>query len=196
MCRRHACNVDVVLASNLGLGDDQLAGVGVVGTSQGVLQDTDGPQNVANHLSLVGEVARVRQDHGGLGLELHLGLDTSHGGLDARELATLVLDLVDVGVQHVSTAVDGRQTGEALGQLSESVERVDVRGLSVASDRVTVEADTVDGLGGLAGGINVTVVEIKSHGVADEVTGTGLEAELFVDLLHGAVGHVQTWFVG
>jgi len=44
----------------------------------------------------------------------------------------------------------------------------------------------------LALGRDVIVGEVQTHGVADEVAGTGLEAELIVDLLHAAGVHVET----
>jgi hypothetical protein len=179
-----------VLSANLRLGNDELGGIGVVGTSERVLQNANSSEDVADNLGLVGEVGRVTENHLGLGLELHL-LNTSHGRLDAHSLVALILDLVDVGVEHVSTAVDGRQTGETLGKLAKTVERVDVRRLSVSSNRVTVQADSLDGLGSLAGGGDVVVGEVESHGVTNEVLCGGLEAELVIDILHGALVDVQ-----
>lgn len=193
VCRGNASDVDVVLASDLGLGNDELCRVGIAGAGQGVLQHADGLQDMADNLDLLGEVAGVTKDELGLGLELHLGLNAAHGGLDTNGLAALVQNLVDGGVEHVGTSVDGRQTGEALGQLAETVERVDVGGLSVASHRVSVEADTLKGLGGLSAGSEVAVVEVEGHGVADEVASASLEAELVVDILHGGRGQVKTW---
>lgn len=182
-----------VLPADLGLRNDQLGGVGVVGSNQGVLEHADSTQHVARDLDLVGEVGWVAEDHLGLGLELHLGLNTGHGGLDARGDAVLVQHLIDAGVQHVGTAVDGGQTGEALGQLAESVERVDVWGFAVPSNRVAVQADTLNGIGSDTGGGHVCVVEVQGHGVADEVTGGLFEAELVVDIPHGAGAHVETY---
>ena len=181
-----------VLAANLVLGNDDLARVGVVGAGNGVLEDADGPEHVADDLDLVGEVRGVAEDHLGARLEAHL-LDARHGGLDTNDLIALVQHLVDVGVEHVGAAVDGRQAREALRQLAEAVERVDVRRLAVPGHRVAVEADALDGLGGLSGDADVLVVGlVEGHGVADKVAGAGLEAELVVDLLHGDAVYVET----
>jgi hypothetical protein len=38
----------------------------------------------------------------------------------------------------------------------------------------------------------VLVGQVEGHGVSDEVAGAGLEAELFVNLLHAAVVDVET----
>lgn len=184
-----------VLPADLGLRNDQLGGVGVVGSSQGVLEHADSAQHVAGNLDLVGEVRWVSEDHLGLGLELHLGLNAGHGGLDAGSDAILVQHLVDAGVQHVGTAVNGGQTGEALGQLAESVEGVDVWGLSVPGNRVAVQADTLNGIGSDTSGGHVCVVEVQGHGVANEVPGGLLETEFVVHILHGAGAHVETWNV-
>jgi len=181
-----------VPAANLGLRDDQLARVGIVGADQRVLENADGTQNVASNLDLVGEVARVTKNHLGAGLELHLRLDTSHGSLDTNSLASLVDELIDVGVEHIGTAVDGTEAGETLGELSQSVERVDIRRLSVARNTVAIQADALDGLGRSTGFIQVGIVVVKRHGVADKVLGCDLEAELVVDLLHGATAQVES----
>lgn len=180
-----------VLAADLVLGNDDLARVAVVRAGERVLEDADGPEHVADDLDLVGEVRRVAEDHLGARLEAHL-LDARHGGLDAHGLVALVQHLVDVGVEHVGAAIDGRQAGEALGQLAEAVERVDVGRLAVPGHRVAVEADPLDGLGGLAGDTDVLVVGlVEGHGVADEVARAGLEAELVIHLLHGDAVDVE-----
>lgn len=116
-----------VFPANLALGNDQLARVRVVGVGQRVLEDADGAQDLANRLDLAGKVGRVANDKLGLGRKLDLVVAVGHGGLDAHRLAIVVLDLVDVGVEHVGAAVDGRQAGKALGQLAQTVEGVDVR---------------------------------------------------------------------
>lgn len=191
--RRHNRNVNIILAADLALGNNQLSRVRVARVCQRVLQDADGPQYVSHNLDLVGEVARVANDDLGLGLKLHLGLDVGHGGLDADRLVALVDHLVDVGVEHVGAAVNGRQAGETLGELAEAVEGVDVGRLSVAGDRVAIQTNALDGLGGDAGLVEIRVGLVESHGVADEVFGRGLEAELIKHLLHGAGGHVEAW---
>lgn len=181
-----------VLPADLRLRDDQLCGIGVVGAGQGVLEHADSTQHMARDLDLVGEVGWVAKDHLGLRLKLHLRLDARHGGLDADCRVALVQHLINAGVQHVGAAVDGRQTGEALGQLAESVQRVDVGGLSVPGHRVAVQADALDGLGRGALGGGVRIVEVQGHGMADEVLGAVLEAELVVDVFHCAVAQVET----
>ncbi|KAI6751602.1 hypothetical protein HG531_006298 [Fusarium graminearum] len=187
----HELLLDLAKALQTSLELDMVLGrVGIVGASERVLEDADGSENVSNNLGLVGEVRGVTEDHLGLGLELHL-LDTGHGSLDANSLVAIVLDLVDVGVKHVSATVDGRQAGKTLGKLAEAVERVNVRRLSVSSNRVSVETDAIDSLGSLARGGDVVVGEVESHGVADEVLGGCLEAELVVDILHCALVHVK-----
>lgn len=157
-----------------------------------MLENADGTQDVANNLGLAREVRGVTEDGLGASLKLHL-LNAGHGGLDADGLVALVNQLVDVGVEHVGAAVDGRQAGKALGELAETVERVDVRRLAVASDRVAVHANALNGVGSLAAGCSVFVSEVESHGMADEVLGASLEAKLVIHLAHGAGVHVETW---
>jgi len=190
-------DVDVVLAADLGLGEDELQRVRVGGAVDGVVEDADALEQVAGDAGLAGEVGGVAEDHLGLGLELHGGVVGAgaallHGGFDARDTAVGARgDFVDRGVEHVGAAVDGRQAGKALGQFAEAVEGVDVGGLAVAGHGVGVEADALDGLFGLAGVVDVLVGLVEGHGVADEVAGGGLEAELVIDLLHGALVEVE-----
>lgn len=180
-----------VLAANLGLGDDQLARVAVIGVGKRVLEDADGAQDVARNLDLVLEVARVAKDHLGTGLELHLGLNTAHGSLDADGLASFVNNLVNVGVKHIGTAVDGAETSEALGKFAETVERVDVRRLSVSCNTVSIQTNAFDGLGGAARCIEVGVGLVESHGVADEILRRRLQTKLVIDILHSAGAHIE-----
>lgn len=83
-----------------------------------------------------------------------LGLDglitTSHADKLAIRIGD---DLVDLLVEHVGSTVDGAQTSKGLGQLAETVQRVDVRGLAVSGHRLSVQDDTVDGISGGLGDV-------------------------------------------
>lgn len=156
-----------MLPSNLRLGDDQLQRVTAIGLVDGVLENTDGLEQVAGHGGLAGEVGRVCEDLLCLGGEVH-GLRSVvpvlHRRLDTRDLPAVVIEnLIDVGVEHVGTAVDGGQTGETLRELTQAVERVDVRRLAVPGHRVHVQTDAVDSLDGLANLVDVVIGLIQSH---------------------------------
>lgn len=184
-----------MLASNLRLRNDKLQRIIAISLINGMVQDTNRPQNMSRHPDLAREIRRIGNDLLALRLELHAltGLATLlHRGLDAADLAVLVQELVDGGVEHVSAAVDGGQAGKALGKLAEAVERVDVWRLSVAGHGVDVETDTVDGLSADAGLVDVFVGLVEGHRVADEVTGAVLETELVVDFLHCALREVHS----
>lgn len=183
-------DVDIVLATNLGLGDDELDRVAVVGLVDGVVENADGLDEVADDLGLVGEVGGVCKDLAALGLELHavtLLAALLHSRTNAGNLAVLVFHLVNVGVEHVCSAVNGRETGETLGQLAQAVQRVDVRRLSVASHGVHVKTDALDTILSHALLLNVVIGGVECHAVADEVASGLLEAVLVVDLLHGGL---------
>lgn len=183
-----------MLPSNLGLGNDQLQRVASISLVNGVLQDTDRLEQVARDLDLAGEVRRIGDDLLGLSLELHgsrLVVAVLHSGLDPGNVSAVVKHLVDVGVQHVGATVDGRQTSKALRQLTQTVKRVDVRRLAVASHGVDVEADAVDGLHGHTWLGDVFVRRVKGHGVANEVAGVVLQTKLVIDLLHSARCDIQ-----
>ena len=184
-----------VLSSDLRLGDNELQRVAAVGLVNGMLQDTNRLEQVARHRGLAREVRRVCENLlrlGGEGHGLCSVIPVLHGGLDARDLAIpVVLHLVDVGVKHVSTAVDGGQTSKTLGKLTQTVERVDVWRFTVPGHRVHVQADAVDGFAGIADLVDVLIGRVQSHRVTNEVTGVVFKAELFVDVLHCALSNVQ-----
>lgn len=184
-----------VLPADLRLWDDQLARVAVISASDWMVEDTDGLEDMSNNLDLSREVRWVTKDLLGLGAESHtLTLLTSllHGGLDADSLGTIVGNFIQAGVQHIGSTIDGRETSEALWELAETVKWVDVWRFSVAGDGVTVEADTLDGLGCSAFLGDIVVGCVEGHGVANEVAGGCLKAELVEDILHGAGLDVET----
>lgn len=184
-----------VLSSNLGLRNDELKRVAVIGLIDRVVQNADCLQQMTNNLGLLGEVRRVGNDLLGLGGEgesLTRLASFFHSSLDTRHLTILIQDLIDVCVQHVSSTVDGGQTSKALRELTQSVKRVNVGRLSVASHGIHIQSNTVDGLSGLPGFGDVIVRLVQSHGVSDKVTGGSLERELIVYILHGASGHVES----
>lgn len=193
-------NLLTVLAANLGLWDDQLARVGVISSLDWVVQDTDRLQDVASNLDLSWEVRWVTKNLLRLRSEseaLSLLATLLHGGLDVSCLSgSIVGDLIKVGVQHVSSTVNSGETSEALWELSETVQWVDVWRLSVAGDRVPVETDALDGLWCSALLGDIVVSGVKRHGVADEIAGGSLKAELVEDILHGASLDVKSLVAG
>jgi hypothetical protein len=144
-----------VLPADLVLGDDDLRRIRVVGTRYGVLEDTDRPDHLAGfyhpHLSSSLLELLARSKVAGITNDLLRAHRLSRRG-DAGELAGLGVDVdrLDLLVEHVGASVDGREAGERLGQLAETVERVDVGRLAVPRHGLGVEDDSVDrGPGGL-----------------------------------------------
>lgn len=101
-------------------------------------------------------------------------LDTDDGG-------TVENDFVNRSIQHVRTAVDGTKPGEPLGQLAKAVQRIQIRALAVASQRVAVQLDALNQIGGRF--VDVVVVQVQRQGVAGEVLRVLVQPELGVQLL-------------
>lgn len=135
---RDDSDVDIVATVDLVLGDDDLDRVDVLGVGDGVVEDADDADDLSGRLDLVGKVRGVTDDEAGLGNLLTRAHSSKH--------AVLVDDLVDGLVEHVSSSVDGTQTGKGLGELTESVEWVDVGRLGIAGQRLKVETDAKEGL--------------------------------------------------
>mmetsp|Transcript_113472 Transcript_113472/g.331602 ORF Transcript_113472/g.331602 Transcript_113472/m.331602 type:complete len:390 (-) Transcript_113472:364-1533(-) len=181
-------DVDVVPALHLLLGDDDLARVGrravlVLDVWNGCAKDANAADNLPPHgrllRSRVGWVADDRLAPGNLLARLH-----------AADLASLVVhEAVHWLVEHVGAAVDGGEPREALRQAPEAVDGVDEGGASVLHHGVQVQLALLHG--GPARLVEVVVRGLQGHGVADEVDGGLLQAELLVDLRHGVPPGVQ-----
>lgn len=106
-----------MFAPDLGLWNDELQGVAVVGACDGVVKNADGLEQMSDDLHFAREVRGVRNNLLGLRLELHALIFIAalvHGGLDAGHPAPIIRDFVNVGVEHVCAAVDCGQASEAL----------------------------------------------------------------------------------
>lgn len=99
---RDTGNVDVVLALDLVLGDDQLERINVIGVGDGALEQANGTDDAVGGVDLLGSIGGVANDLGALG-----NLITR---ANTDDLAVLVDNLVDLLVEHVGTTVNSRET--------------------------------------------------------------------------------------
>ena len=138
-----------------------------------------------------GEVGGVPDDHGTLGdLKLPLsGLHVVDVDLNSPSGPIVVKEnLLDVGVEHESSSMDGAEPGEALGKPTEAVHGVDVRGLPVSLKGGAVRLKVGKGLDGRL--VEVIVVGLQAHCVGDKLVGGVAEPEGGVKLAHGHLGEV------
>lgn len=106
-----------VFSADLGLRNDQLQRVAVVGAGNRVVEDADRLKEIASDGRFAREVRRVCQDLLALCGELHavaLLAALLHGSLDTGDFVSGVHDLLDFGVEHIRASIDGRKTGETL----------------------------------------------------------------------------------
>jgi hypothetical protein len=135
--------VRTIPSVDLVLRNDDLHAVSVVGTRNGMLEETYSSDDSAllddaDLATLRGrrsaKVARIANDL--------LSLDGLSATSHPYKLAIRICDdLIDGFVEHVRAAVDGAQASKGLRKLAEAVERIDVRRLAVASHRGSVEDD-------------------------------------------------------
>lgn len=199
---RYNYEVLTIASVDLVLGNDDLTAVAVVCARNRVLEEADSPDDLAllndSHLPITGVLASTKVAWVADDLLCLDGLSTA---CHADKFAIRVCDnLVDLLVKHVCTAVDGTETRERLGKLSETVEGVDVGRFAVAGHRRRVKDDSVvrgaRRLRNVADRsvsaicvhrhctCNLLVVQVQSHGMPNEVLGTGLETELLINGLH------------
>jgi hypothetical protein len=104
-------------------------------------QDADGLQDMSNDLDLSREIRWVTKDLLCLCREFHrLSVSTLvvHGSLDSNSFVAIVFNLINAGVEHVRSAINSREACESLRELPKAVQRIDIRRLSIARDRVTI----------------------------------------------------------
>ena len=171
------------LSLQLLLGQDDLDGWHVLGVWNRVVHDADGSDNLANHLGLVhvSNIGGVANHEWGLG-----GLVT---GADTDDLAALHKDLIDRGVQHVGTTVNGAQTRERLGETSETVHWVQEWRATILTHGFLVELHLWEGVVG--GHLQVAVITLHGDSVTKEINGVLLEAGLLEQLSAGLLGVVE-----
>lgn len=109
-----------------------------------VVDDADASEDFPDQLKFrllqlaLDDIGRVADDHLALG-NLGAAPDT------ANLLVLIVEDLVDVGIEHEGSAVDGAHSGEAFWDSAEPVDRVDKGRIAVPPVRIHVKLDLVDG---------------------------------------------------
>jgi hypothetical protein len=186
-----------MIAANLRLRNDQLARVAIVRASKGVVQNADSFQDVSSYLNLPREIRGVSKNLLRFCCELHRFLSTSilHGGLDSNSLGAFVNDFINVGVEHIRSAIDSRQTCEALWQFSKTVKWVNIWRLSISRHRVSIQSNAFDRLWSTPFLGEVFVGLVESHGVTNEVSSSSLESEFVINVFHRACIDVETYIV-
>lgn len=169
----HQRNVYVRLAIDLVLRYDDLSGQRIAGVWDRMVQQANATNHLCGLFDSLFDVGWVAE---------HLfafGYDTAT--LDADDGGAVKNDFVNRSVQHVRATIDGAKPGEPLGQLAKAVQRIQVRALAVASQRVAVQLDALDQIGGRL--VDVVVVQVQRQGVAGEVLSVLVQPELGVQLL-------------
>lgn len=186
MHRRYHHDVDVVLAVQLLLRDDDLHRWHVVGVGDRVVQDADASQYALGqtHAVLQSGVVGV----GGVA-DHHVAFRHLAVALDAHHLAVLEQDFVDVRVQHERAAVDGADAGESLGDPTQPVNRVDEGRVTVPAHRVHVQLDLIDQVDGWE--LHKGLVVIQGDCVSDKVDCVGFQFEL-VQHVFGGLVHIDS----
>lgn len=170
-------NIDVVSALHLAGRDNDLHRLRIVCSSDGVVQNADGSHHTADRASFGRiEVGWITNNDVRLG-DLIASLDTPGFAVGANK------DLVDALVEHESAAVNGAQSREALGKASKTIQRIDIRTLSVSLERVHIKLNSLGGGGSRL--IEVVIIAMQGHCMASEGLGVGVKTELLVQLSGG-----------
>lgn len=92
---------------------NDLATGGIVGLGDWVVHDADSSDDLASLSDLIQGVAGVANDQWSLSFFLTT--------LDTTNFSSVEKDLINFGIQHVSSTVDGAQSTERLWETSETV---------------------------------------------------------------------------
>ena len=175
-----------VLAANLAGGDDNLSRVGVADTLDRVAQNADSTDELASPPHLLGiilseQVLGARNNH--LGLDERLLLrDKLILVLQTGDNTVLVDDVANISVERILASPAGSLHRETLGNLTEAVVGEYVRRRPVDGHGAAVEQNTLNGLP--SGLVQVLIISVKGHGVADKVRCCSINAVLLVKLTH------------
>ena len=175
--RRDGANENIILTADLRARDNDLGRLLIIGVGNRVVEETDAPNDLTGGSDrILGEVRGITDDH--------LGLGHFIARLDAvRNAVGILEDFINVTVQHKGSTMDSAETREALGQTAKTVQGVDVRAGTVASQGVAVALQLLDSGG--SGLIEVVVVKLEAHGVRDELMRFGDKTKVNVQLSHG-----------
>jgi len=162
-----------------------------------------------DHANLTTFELRTGSEIAGIADDL-LGFDCLVSTTHTNKLAVRVCDdFMDGLIQHVGPAINGTETSEGLGKLSQAVKRVDVGRFAIAGHRGGVEDDAVICGPGRLGDVtnssqqldngaemgnntaNALIVKVKCHGMTNEVLSTRLETELLIHSLHRVLVEVN-----
>mmetsp|Transcript_17757 Transcript_17757/g.41135 ORF Transcript_17757/g.41135 Transcript_17757/m.41135 type:complete len:365 (+) Transcript_17757:145-1239(+) len=173
----NAADEDIVFAAHLWTGDDNLHRLGIGRVGNGMVENANASNKHARGLDLFSrEIRRISNDHACLG-HLLACLDTSC-------LALIIINnLINILIQHIGTSVNGTDTRESLGKTSQSVDRINVGARSVSSKRVAVRSEVLDG--GSSRLVHVTLVQLKAHGMRNELMCFRKQTKVLVKLPHG-----------
>eukprot|EP00968_Pinguiococcus_pyrenoidosus_P002510 scaffold143_cov260-Pinguiococcus_pyrenoidosus.AAC.3 len=110
---------------------------------------------------------------------------SSGGGNQGPPGSLTVVDenLLDATVEHEGASVHGTEAGEGLGKTSEAPHGVEVGAPAVLLNRLCVQLQGGHGLQRRS--LQVVVITVQSHGVADEGLRVGIEGEGLEELGHG-----------
>mmetsp|Transcript_18508 Transcript_18508/g.44229 ORF Transcript_18508/g.44229 Transcript_18508/m.44229 type:complete len:436 (+) Transcript_18508:223-1530(+) len=171
-------DVDVMLAVQLLLRQNDLSRVRVVRVRDRVVEDAHRSDDLADLLELAREVARVTDDKfapGDLAAALH-----------TDRFTRIIENHLCIGlVEHVRSSMDSAEPSKCLGELAKPVQGVDVGGLDAleAEEGLVVQLDLHHR--GQCGLRQVAVLAVEGDRVPDEVDRLGLKAVFGVELCHG-----------
>jgi len=133
-------NVDVLFPGCLLLRYNDLAGLCVVSVRNGVVHNTNGPNDLSSGPDFVhAYIGGVAQHEATAGHVLPRPHPT-HGPI------TVEYEFVHWLVQDVGAPVDGREPGEPLWNASDAVDGIDKRGVAIPADAFYIEFDFHYGL--------------------------------------------------
>lgn len=169
------------MSVDLSLRDDDLDGRHVVGAREGLVENANRTDDLADFLdqalvASVQNVAGVANDQLALS-DLFAGLHTAHATL------VVVQDLFNVLVEHESTTLDRTHSRETFRNTTKTVDWVDERRVTISSDGVHIQFDFVDSFDSRS--FQELVIRVQRNGVTDEIDSIWFQIELAQQLSHG-----------
>ena len=161
-------------SGNLILRNDELDRIHIVSVWDGMLKQANCTNNFADTTDFAREIRGIPDNN--------LGFGDFLAGTDADGNTVFIDNLIDRFIQHVRAAKDGGESRKALGQLSETVEWINVWRFAITSHGIYVEQDSFHGFAGWF--VEIGVVEVQGHSMTDEILCPSFKTKLGINLVH------------
>jgi hypothetical protein len=177
-------DVDVIFPVELFLRNNDLNTRSVICVRNRVVKNANGSDNLHSFLDflVLHDIRGIADNKRSFG-NLIIGLDSSDFSIFTKE------NLVNVGVEHVSTSMDSAKSRETFRKTSQTIDRIEERRITILSKGFDVKLDLLDSFDGRLG--EVLIISEESDCMSQEINGIIFKFMLLENIRHGLLVKVN-----